>query len=441
MSIAAGGIVEKQTSDGLKITIVYRERYGPEWSLPKGKINPDESLEDAALREVYEETSCIARIKRYVGTIDYLVEGIPKVVFFWIMSLEKENSFQESEETKQILWLSPKEAMKRLTHQNQRDILEKAYSNQKIFVKGKIMTFFIKGTKRWKRLASSINSYRNEIDCLEKLASAESKCINCFNTARNLLDEAQARLEDGYVDWGWKLFHAARRMELISLCSEEQRRTNARQILQEASKIKGWRGEAIKKLVEFEREPPKVEALIQAALLRDEHFNNNAYKDSLLKTQSLILSVILIAVLIVLLIWLASVDGLLPAIFDKCEEKNKVCATTWQILFTVGLFGLLGGVISAIVSYPKSPDVARIPEMTSTFRVTFLRLITGFASAIVIIIALQSGLGSKILAGVFAEDLAQKIKASEPYTSYFIAFCAGFSERFVKRAVEYVAGK
>ncbi|MFH2065322.1 MAG: NUDIX domain-containing protein [Pseudomonadota bacterium] len=434
MTIAAGGILEKQTKEGLKIAVVYRERHGSEWSLPKGKVEPGESLEKAALREVFEETHCSAVIKRYAGATDYMVDAEPKVIFFWVMTLETENPFQASEETKQLLWLSPKEAMNRLTHQNQREILEKAYPEKRMNQKGSLILFYIKRTKRWNRLASSIQSYRNEINCLEKLVSPECKCTNCFDTARNLLDEAQERLDSGFVDWGWKLFHAARRMELISLCSEDQRRTNARLMLQEGGKIKGWRGEAIKRLIEFEKEPPTVEALFQAALTRDEYFNNNAYKIGLLQTQAIVLAFILAMVLAAFFVWLKRVPATLPPL-------SGISMDPFQFLITSGLFGILGGVLSATTSVPKSLDASRIPEITTAFQVTFLRLFMGFASAIVIIIVIHSHLAGNVLSGVFSYDLAEVIKKAEPYSSYFIAFCAGFSERLVRRAVEYVAGK
>ena len=52
---AAGGVVER---DG-RVLLVHRPRYD-DWTFPKGKLDPGESFEDAALREVEEETGVSA---------------------------------------------------------------------------------------------------------------------------------------------------------------------------------------------------------------------------------------------------------------------------------------------------------------------------------------------------------------------------------------------
>ena len=52
---AAGGVVARASGDGVEVVLVHRPRYD-DWSLPKGKLEPGESWEDGALREVEEET-------------------------------------------------------------------------------------------------------------------------------------------------------------------------------------------------------------------------------------------------------------------------------------------------------------------------------------------------------------------------------------------------
>jgi 8-oxo-dGTP pyrophosphatase MutT (NUDIX family) len=60
----AGGIVERNTSKGIRIAVIYRKRYGGEWGLPKGKRQCGEST---ALREVEEEIGLMPGIDDVSG--------------------------------------------------------------------------------------------------------------------------------------------------------------------------------------------------------------------------------------------------------------------------------------------------------------------------------------------------------------------------------------
>jgi 8-oxo-dGTP pyrophosphatase MutT (NUDIX family) len=53
---AAGGVVYRVRDDGaVEVLVIHRPRY-QDWTLPKGKLEPGESVEDGASREVLEET-------------------------------------------------------------------------------------------------------------------------------------------------------------------------------------------------------------------------------------------------------------------------------------------------------------------------------------------------------------------------------------------------
>jgi 8-oxo-dGTP pyrophosphatase MutT (NUDIX family) len=62
--LAAGGILEKTAGPLTLIAVVHRERYD-DWSLPKGKQEPGETLQQTALREVREETGFAVRFYRF----------------------------------------------------------------------------------------------------------------------------------------------------------------------------------------------------------------------------------------------------------------------------------------------------------------------------------------------------------------------------------------
>ena len=85
---AAGGVVvrNRQTPGRVpEVAVVHRAGYD-DWSLPKGKLDPGESEEAAALREVEEETGLRCRIVRFVQTVRYADgRGRTKTVAYWLM--------------------------------------------------------------------------------------------------------------------------------------------------------------------------------------------------------------------------------------------------------------------------------------------------------------------------------------------------------------------
>jgi 8-oxo-dGTP pyrophosphatase MutT (NUDIX family) len=84
---AAGGLVHRRDEDGLdEILVVHRPAYD-DWSFPKGKLDAGEREEDAAVREVGEETGLRCRLEREVATTRYCDgRGRPKTVRYWLMT-------------------------------------------------------------------------------------------------------------------------------------------------------------------------------------------------------------------------------------------------------------------------------------------------------------------------------------------------------------------
>ena len=124
--VAAGGVVSRLTPRGREYLLVYRRRYG-DWSLPKGKVKEGESPEQAALREVQEETGCLVRLGEYLGEIRYEAKGVPKVVHWWNMEpVGSAGAVSDPEEIGAVTWLSAPEALARLAYSQERAILAKA---------------------------------------------------------------------------------------------------------------------------------------------------------------------------------------------------------------------------------------------------------------------------------------------------------------------------
>ena len=115
---AAGGVVER----GGRILLVHRPRYD-DWTLPKGKLDPGESFEDAALREVEEETGLRCTLGRELPSARYEVNGRPKLVRYWLMAAEAERDFVPNDETDDLRWVTPDEARALLTYDRDRDVL------------------------------------------------------------------------------------------------------------------------------------------------------------------------------------------------------------------------------------------------------------------------------------------------------------------------------
>jgi 8-oxo-dGTP diphosphatase len=116
---AAGGLVAR---DG-KVLLVHRPRYD-DWSLPKGKLDPGETWEDAALREVYEETGVRARLGDELPSVHYTDNrGRPKTVRYWVMAPEEVPDFGPNDEVDVLAWLAPEEAAQRLTYAHDRQLV------------------------------------------------------------------------------------------------------------------------------------------------------------------------------------------------------------------------------------------------------------------------------------------------------------------------------
>jgi 8-oxo-dGTP diphosphatase len=115
---AAGGVVRR---DG-HVLVVHRPRYD-DWTLPKGKLDPGESDEQAALREVEEETGLRCRLGRELPSIRYEDRrGRAKQVRYWEMEPES-GEFVPNEEVDEVRWLPPADALALMTYDRDRDVL------------------------------------------------------------------------------------------------------------------------------------------------------------------------------------------------------------------------------------------------------------------------------------------------------------------------------
>ncbi len=123
--IAAGSVIWRKRDNQIQIALVHRPRYD-DWSLPKGKQDPGESLIACAYRETLEETNLKVSFGPYIGDIEYFVaEGLKKV-YYWSARLADDSpEFHPNEEVDLLEWHSLQDAIEKSTRDSDREIIEK----------------------------------------------------------------------------------------------------------------------------------------------------------------------------------------------------------------------------------------------------------------------------------------------------------------------------
>ena len=120
---AAGGVVIRDGPDGPMLVVIHRPKYD-DWTLPKGKLVPGESDQEAALREVGEETGIRGELREELPAVSYRdALGRPKIVRYWLMTPTTEPAFVPTAEVDEVRWLGLGEAERLLTYAHDRGIV------------------------------------------------------------------------------------------------------------------------------------------------------------------------------------------------------------------------------------------------------------------------------------------------------------------------------
>jgi 8-oxo-dGTP pyrophosphatase MutT (NUDIX family) len=122
---AAGGVLLRAGDGGVEVAVIHRPKY-EDWSLPKGKLEPDEGFEQAALREVEEETGMQAELRDELASISYRDrKGRTKVVRYWLMR-PLDGEFAPGSEVDELRWLDPDAAAELLSYEHDAALVREA---------------------------------------------------------------------------------------------------------------------------------------------------------------------------------------------------------------------------------------------------------------------------------------------------------------------------
>lgn len=130
--VSAGGVVYRRQGDDIEVVLASRRtrRGDIAWGLAKGGIEQDESLEDAAVREVLEETGYSAEIEASLGDTRYFYvwedTRISKTVHFFLMRCTGGDPDARDDEMEEIRWFPLERALKRAAYRGEREVLERA---------------------------------------------------------------------------------------------------------------------------------------------------------------------------------------------------------------------------------------------------------------------------------------------------------------------------
>ena len=111
--ISAGGVVYRKVDGNLQIQMI-QDRYG-KITLPKGKMEPGETVEQTALREIVQETGIHGRIEAALETIRYQygnpqIGTVDKEVHYYLVEAMGGSLQAQIEEIRGVEWLKPEEA-------------------------------------------------------------------------------------------------------------------------------------------------------------------------------------------------------------------------------------------------------------------------------------------------------------------------------------------
>lgn len=127
--LAAGAVCWRMVDGKARILLVHRAGHA-DVSLPKGKVDPGETLPETAVREIQEETGLSVTLGAPLGTVEYVLpNGRDKVVYYWSAEVDDHAlelaRFLPNDEIAALEWLPLDRARKKLTYEHDIDVVDR----------------------------------------------------------------------------------------------------------------------------------------------------------------------------------------------------------------------------------------------------------------------------------------------------------------------------
>lgn len=131
--VSAGGLVVAGEPDDLRGALIGKldRRHRLVWSLPKGHVEPGETLEQTAAREVEEETGITAEVICPLGTVEYwfVFQGrrIHKTVHHFLLQETGGTLSNADVEVTEVAWVPLRTMAERLAYPDERRLVLRAH--------------------------------------------------------------------------------------------------------------------------------------------------------------------------------------------------------------------------------------------------------------------------------------------------------------------------
>lgn len=169
MIVSAGGVVYRTKNREIEVKLITTKSW--KYTLPKGRVEQNESVEDSAIREVKEEAGVEAKIESFLGTVEWkLKSGEPKVVYIYLMQCLKDGKINDPDnETIDANWYLLDQAIELVTFPPMRKMLIRA------------MKFLVK-----EKADLCLNCFKQNVILLEW-------CKDCLKAGQEQLEKKYAK--------------------------------------------------------------------------------------------------------------------------------------------------------------------------------------------------------------------------------------------------------